>query len=343
MQEADLVAVTDTGSRDCTVENLRKRGAQVFTGEVKPWRFDAARNLSLGHVPENVDICVCTDIDEVFSRGWRSRLEKAWGPDTDAGSCLYNWSLRPDGTPNVQFVSSKIHRRYGYSWKYPVHEALCYNGCPPEKTVFIDGMVLNHFPDSEKSRYSYLPLLEAAVGEDPENARMAYYLGREYMYRERWEDCMRTLERYLRLPHSLWKEERCAAMRWIAESCRRLGRINEAKSWYLRAVAEAPYTREPYVECAKMAYLLEDWSTVFFMTEQAVKITDKSASFINEGDAWDHTLYDLGAIACYNLGMYSRSLHNAEKALELNPEEPRLADNVWKIREKLWGIGPERG
>lgn len=335
MQEADLVAVTDTGSRDGTAEHLRRRGAQVFAETVEPWRFDIARNLSLGHVPEDVDICVCTDLDEVFSPGWRGCLEKAWRPGVNSGRYLYNWSFRPDGTPDVQFQYFKVHERRGYRWVYPVHEVLRREDAEPEKVVFIDGMVLNHHPDPEKSRSNYLPLLELGAEEDPTDARMAYYLGREYMYRERWEDCIRALMRYLNLPTARWTEERCAAMRWIAESCRSLGKTAEAKRWYLRAVAEAPGMREPWVESAKLAFQLEDWPAVFYMTTQALKINKKSSVYINQGYAWDHTPHDLCAVACYHLGMYADSLDHAQRALELTPGDPRLAENVLLIREKL--------
>lgn len=66
MSEADLIVVTDTGSDDGTVERFREKGAVVYVNEVIPWRFDVARNISLDHVPGDVDICVCTDLDEVF-------------------------------------------------------------------------------------------------------------------------------------------------------------------------------------------------------------------------------------------------------------------------------------
>jgi hypothetical protein len=48
-------------------------------------------------------------------------------------------------------------------------------------------MVLNHYPEHKDSRGSYLPLLELAVSEDAKNARMAYYLGREYTFHSMWE------------------------------------------------------------------------------------------------------------------------------------------------------------
>ena len=72
MSEADQVIVLDTGSTDGTVEQLRACGAEVHTAHIEPWRFDTARNRSLSLVPEDVDICVCTDLDERFQPGWRS-------------------------------------------------------------------------------------------------------------------------------------------------------------------------------------------------------------------------------------------------------------------------------
>ena len=77
MSEADEIVVLDTGSQDDTVEKLRENGVKVTSEEIKPWRFDRARNRSLELVPEDADICVCTDLDEVFEPGWRAALEKA--------------------------------------------------------------------------------------------------------------------------------------------------------------------------------------------------------------------------------------------------------------------------
>jgi tetratricopeptide (TPR) repeat protein len=335
MREADYVAVTDTGSADNTVEKLKNRGAAVFSERIDPWRFDQARNIALSHVPKDTDICVCTDLDELFVPGWRALLEAAWQSDTKKGKYLFNWSLKPDGTPDVQMVYSKVHVRDDYKWLWPVHEYLVYTGTEPEKSVFIDGMILNHYPDTGKSRGSYLQLLETAAGEDPESERMAYYLGREYMYKGMWEKCIETLERYLKLKTAVWKEERCAAMRWIAQSCHKLGRITEACTWYHRAIAEAPLMRDPYIECAQMAYVLENWPMVFYMSQEALNIKEKSEVFVNAGYAWDHTPDDLCAIACYRLGMYGKALQHARAALSFQPDDERLKNNLKLIEKKL--------
>lgn len=335
MNEADLIVVTDTGSDDKTVEKLRAKGAVVYIDPVKPWRFDTARNISLDHVPEDVDICVCTDLDEIFNKGWRQQLEDAWTPDAKSGKYIYNWSLKPDGSPDVQLYYTKIHSRKGFCWKHPVHEWLSYSAPEPLITVNINGMVLNHYPDASKSRSSYLPLLELAVKEEPDGSRENYYLGREYMYKSQWQKCIDTLNHYLELPHSVWSEERSAAMRWIAKSYYQLQNIKQAYSWYYKAIAEAPDMRDPYVECARMAYLIADWPTAFYMAEEALKINEKSTTFVNMGYAWDYTPHDLAAISCYRLDLFERAREHAILALKSSPEDERLKNNLRMIEKKI--------
>ena len=82
MLEADGVYVLDTGSTDDTVEKLLSRGAVVEIKTVTPWRFDTARNLSMELMPDDADICICIDLDELLHPGWRELLERAWVPGT---------------------------------------------------------------------------------------------------------------------------------------------------------------------------------------------------------------------------------------------------------------------
>jgi len=341
MSEADLIVVTDTGSDDNTVKRLQEREAVVHIEEIKPWRFDVARNISLSHVPEDIDICVCTDLDEIFQPGWRQKLEEAWQknllqvktPVARAGRYLYNWSLKPDGTPDIQFNYFKVHERHGFRWRCPVHEYIQYIGNLPKETIFIDDMVLNHYPDAEKSRNSYLPLLELAVEESPMDERMCYYLGREYMYKGQWQKCINALLSYLALPTATWNEERGAAMRWIAKACMGLNHIQAAYGWYYKAIAEAPHMRDPYVEFSKLCYQQKDWPMLLFLSEEALKIKEKSPTYINMGYSWDYTPHDLCAIAAFRLAMFPRALEHAKQALEYQPDDKRLQKNLEIIQE----------
>ncbi|MDR2888248.1 MAG: glycosyltransferase family 2 protein [Lachnospiraceae bacterium] len=338
MAEADEIIVTDTGSTDETVNKLRARGAVVYCEEIKPWRFDVARNRSLANVPGDTDIAVCTDLDEVLRPGWRALIEEHWQPGKTMGNYLYNWSLNPDNTPNTQFIYFKIHVPGCYQWRCPAHEYLQFipnEDYRSDRKVFIPGLILDHYPDAKKSRSSYLGLLEMGAREDVEDTRMAYYLGREYMYAGQWHDCIAAMTRYLAMPNATWGEERCAAMRWIAKSYRQLGDNAEAYRWYYRAIAEEPKMRDAYVECAKEAYSLGDWVTVYFMVSEALKITQKTPTFVNQGYAWDHTPDDLAAIALWQLGNYELALKHATRALEITPGDDRLKKNRWLIERSL--------
>ena len=176
MGEADGVYVLDTGSTDGTAERLRALGAVVAVEEIIPWRFDAGRNRSLALVPEDADICVCTDLDEVFRPGWRAALEGAWGPDTVQASYRYTWSFRPDGGEDTVFWSEKIHSRQGWRWVHPVHEVLeRLPGFPPGGKAAAPGVQLDHHPDPAKSRGQYLPLLELSVEEAPGDDRNTHH------------------------------------------------------------------------------------------------------------------------------------------------------------------------
>ncbi|MFT9077295.1 glycosyltransferase [Ethanoligenens sp.] len=339
MKEADRVVVVDTGSTDLTVEKLRMRGAEVFVEEVHPWRFDEARNRSLARVPMDTDICVCTDLDEVFSVGWRERLEHAWMPDTKLARYLYNWKMNPDKTAAVQFVYEKIHTRQGYRWVHPVHEVLEYSGTAEQKAVWAEGVVLSHYPDPAKSRGQYLPLLECSAKENPQDSSTAFWLGREYVFHERYDDAIRTLRQHLQLPTARWDEERCASMRFLARCFLAEGDAWSTRSWLYRAIAECPQAREPYWEAAKIAYRWQNWPLLYGMTCEGLSIQQSSGSYLVEPDAWGYALYDFRAIADWQLGLYAQAENDAAAALAIRPADTRLRENLKCIHAKNVGQG----
>lgn len=330
MSEADEVVVLDTGSSDNTVKKLKARGAKVYQKAINPWRFDAARNESLKLVPQDADICVCADLDEVFNKGWRAILQSAWQPDAKQARYKYNWSLDSQGNPLVWFYYFKIHARQNFVWQNPVHEYLKYTGSD-YKVVWIDDIILNHYPDPNKSRSSYLPLLELSVQENPQDDRSWYYLGREYMFLGQWDKSIQTLQNYLKL-NSNFSQERCAAMRDIAKCYFNKSDYLNAYKYYIMAIAHCPYTREAYVELALAAYYNQDYSTVFFMAEQAQNIKQESKTYINQIYAWDSTLPDIASVACFELKLYDKAYYYANQAFELNPNDNRIKENYELIK-----------
>ena len=336
MAEADQVVVLDTGSTDATVQLLRARGAAVTEEVISPWRFDTARNRSLELVPQDADICVCTDLDEVFHPGWRAALEKVWVPGAGQATYRYTWSFQDDGSEGVVFWYEKIHARHGYRWTHPVHEILQWAGPgQPGPTVTAEGIQLDHHPDSAKSRGQYLPLLELSVREAPEDDRNTHYLGREYLYYGRWDDCIRTLQHHLAMPTATWADERAASMRYIASAYAAKGHPDTARNWYLQAIAQAPHLREPYMDLSLLLYEQQQWDGVLYFTACALAIHERPRTYICEAAPWGSLPHDLRAIAFYYTGRLAESLQEAKAALALSPADARLQDNIVKIEQAL--------
>lgn len=333
--EADLVVVTDTGSTDGTVERLRARGAVVYEEKIDPWRFDTARNIALEHLPQDTDICVSNDVDEVFEPGWREQLEANWRPGHTRARYHFVWSHRPDGAAEKSFIMEKIHRRHDFRWVHPVHEVLEYSGKDPDSSVFIDGITLHHMPDPHKSRGRYLPLLELSAEENPHDDRTMFWLGREYVYNGLNDKAIETLKRHLKLPAARWDEERSASMRYISQAYLGKGDVIEAKSWLFKSVAECQRIREPWLALARLGYEQGDWPLVFFAADKALCIKVSTNSYLIEPAAWAGTPDDLAAIACYHLGMYERALLHAQNALEFAQQDARLERNLELIKARL--------
>lgn len=336
MKEADCVYVLDTGSTDGTAEKLTSLGACVKQRKIDPWRFDTARNLSMDMLPYDTDICVCTDLDEIFDKGWRNKLENAWDATATTASYKYIWSFDNRGNEDIVFYLQKIHSRHGFKWKYPVHEILEYFDTGKEKNIFIPNMVLKHYPDPQKSRAEYLDLLELSVKEDPLNDRNMHYLGREYMFRGLWDKSIDTLKKHLSLPSATWNSERCASMRYIAECYVQKHDIGSAQKWLFKAIAEAPHLREPYIESAYICMLDNDWNGVVFFAEKALKIKKREINYISDSSVWGALPYDLLSLGYYYTERYSKALENVKTAAEFSPDDERLKQNLKIISEKTF-------
>ncbi len=334
MREADEITVLDTGSDDDTVRLLKECGVRVESAVLQPFRFDVARNLSMDMVAEDADICVCTDLDEVFVPGWRAAMEKAWRDGVKTLKYRYTWSFSDDGSEGYVFWIGKTHARRGFRWVHPVHEVLEFEGGEPLQAYAV-GVQLNHYPDSSKPRSSYLPLLELSVKERPDDDRNVHYLGREYMYYRMYDKAIETLKRHLSLPSATWEDERAASMRYISRCYSALGNNREAERYALRAAAEAPHTREAWVDAAKMYVNLKDWHGACFCANKALAIKDRSMSYINEPDAWGYAPYDCLAVALYYLGDYKSALSAADSALSLGGNDARLVNNRRLIADKI--------
>lgn len=316
-KDADYLLIADTGSTDDTVAKALELGIDVQTVVVSPWRFDDARNASLHLLPADIDYCIALDMDEVLQPGWREELEKA---TATRPRYKYTWSW-VDGKPGLQYNGDKIHLRHGYRWKHPVHEVITTDRI--EETQEVIGLEIHHYPDETKSRGQYFPLLELSTKEDPSDDRNAFYLGREYFFYGRFAEASAELRRHLSLPKAVWPPERAASMRYLAKI-----EVENTREWLEKAIKESPGRREPLVELAQYFYSREDWQNCYWRALDAMSIEEKPLDYLCEEFAWNELPYDLAAISAYHLGFKEESILYGEKAVELAPDDARLARNL---------------
>jgi glycosyltransferase involved in cell wall biosynthesis len=337
-QGADLVLVCDTGSTDGTPERLEQLGATVYRITQRPWRFDTPRNTALSLVPADIDFCLSIDLDEYLQPGWDQAMRDAWdrhNGEIDRISYDYIWNWSTDTTPGTRFFADKMHHRRGYIWHHPCHETLYLWDDHPERRVTVPEIILHHRADPTKSRGQYIGLLAKAVREDPSNDRMAHYYGRELMFQRRYDEAIAELTRHLELPSCWWREERCASMRFIARSYAAKNNQDEARVWAQKAVMECPWTREPWLDMARVYRNVRDWHTVFYAIGKLLEITVRGTTYINDADCWGFEPYDLGAMAAWYLGLREKSLELGQKALEFHPDDARLNNNLLWYQGKV--------
>lgn len=320
-KDADLILIADTGSTDKTVRLAKKHGAKVENICITPWRFDDARNAALALIPRDYDICVSLDLDEELQPGWREEIERVWEEGTTRLRYKFDWGA------GIAFYYEKIHARHGYRWTHPCHEyPIPY--LIEEKYAQSDMLMVIHKPDPTKSRGQYLHLLEMSVKEDPNDPRNAFYYARELSFHAKWEEAIKECERYLALPGANWDNERCYAYRVIARCHNELGNWEGAIKAARMGVIEAPYTREPWCEIAKLAYQRHQWAECYGAAKSALAIENREWVYTVDPEVWGALPHDYASIAAWHLGMKEEAIKHAQAASDLNPHDERIKANL---------------
>ena len=347
MKEADAVVVLDTGSTDNTAQKLRDLGVTVEVKEIKPWRFDVARNESLKLVPDDCNILICTDLDEVLEPGWSKPLREKWIEGThQRGVYKYSWSHLEDGSSGRVFRYDKIHSRE-WEWKAPVHELLYRKNSttdnmyfPHETLDLFDDIHLHHYPDKNKSRGSYLPLLELRAEEDPEDYYGLIYLAHEYYYRAKYDKAINLLKRILsdyRDKYNIVEQSSCYL--FLGDGYKSLGDQEEdsikrsewydlAKVSYLSAIRTCPDYIEPYLDLSKVLMAENDYQSAEMYIKKGLKNSYRHFTWLERDSSWSFEPWDLLCLATFYGGKKRDSIAYAAKALSFEPTNERLQSNL---------------
>jgi glycosyltransferase involved in cell wall biosynthesis len=322
-KSADMILIADTGSQDGTVNLARKHGAQVFSISINPWRFDKARDAALALIPADIDVCVSLDLDEVLESNWRSVIENTWElGKTTRLRFGYDWGS------GIRFQYDKIHGRHGYHWHNPCHETV--KSDPRIQEIFAETheLLISHYPDESKSRNQYLGLLQMAVVEDANCSRNAFYYGRELFFNGQWAKAIDEMQRYLALPGANCKNERCYARRVIGACYENMQDENNALINYKLATLENAEIREPWGDLSEFYYHKQQWLECYSSAMAALSIKVRKFTHVCDPAVWSYKLHDLAAISAWHLGWTECAHTHAKNALDLDPQNTRLQNNL---------------
>lgn len=275
VKDADYILIADTGSTDRTVEIAKSLGINVFNISIKPWRFDTARNVALALLPDDIDMCVSLDMDEVISEGWREALEKTIG--NQITYVFYN---------DEDFVNNRIHARHGFVWKFLMHE-----GIVPDRTEMVDefspGIEVTHMPDRDKPRTQYLQLLKDALNENPYIGRYYKYLTEALVSEKQFEEAEKYYLQVLQIPNFS-----------IADSAHVYKILSEiipekTKEYLDKCVEVAPNRRESHYYLAKWYAENEDWKECKDSLDRAFEIDRITADVFKDNAAWTEPIQEL--------------------------------------------------
>jgi tetratricopeptide (TPR) repeat protein len=319
IHEADFISIVDTGSTDATFSKLVSHvlhraeqhgheeefkcevGADGFLkfasdGEmivqrawVNPWRFDDARNIALCSLPEDPDVCISIDIDELLEPGWKEVLSKAILDDLHSQgrpadryhhrfSTIWNWK-DPEPHNFSDHWHERIHSRKGYRWKLPVHEVLVKDG--PEQVRWLHDLKMVQKPDLSKSRSSYLPLLEQAIREDPTRWKLFSFYAGELQGVNRLSEALEAIRKAKELPSA----DRAFLSFQASGMHRKLGDNKKALAEMMTAVTEAP-DREYRVWLARLYRDLNKPREALNAVLMAAEVTERSYGYAYDPSCW---------------------------------------------------------
>lgn len=333
MSEANYIVVLDTGSTDETYELLKNdpRVTRVEQEVINPWRFDVARNRSMELVPEDADILVCTDFDELFEPGWAQILRDNWNPaEHNRAHYLYIWGHNENGEPQDTFIYDKIHTRDFY-WKYPVHEVLWQEEeIEPQFLELADSVVLHHWQDKEKSRQSYDSLLKLACEENPEDSHIHFLYAREKLINKKYDEAIDLYQEVLKMPDIKAPNKQLVlldAHYQLAQALFEVGSYWEVISYCQDFIYLDKTYRDPYFLMSE-AFLSLTLDTLAEATAEAgFKYGIKHNDWVETSNSWLGWGNDILARAKYRLGHLDESIQHYKIAVSHEPNDIQLLKN----------------
>lgn len=298
-KDADYLLIADTGSTDKTVKIAKKLGINVVKISIKPWRFDDARNAALASLPDDIDMCISLDVDEVLSEGWRELLEKTTGTQI-----LYkytqNWNNKDQTIPGNITSQAKVHARHGYRWKYIVHEYIVADRNENHVLEECPELHILHYPDLEKSRLVYNGLIKDALDEYPDSHRYQLYYAKALIVKD-IEESIKEFKKFVSM------KDKDILPTDISAAYIVLANLEPKKQKrYLKTAIKTWYAREPLYCLAVHYFVKNDWRNAKKYCKKVMAITQRTTDHNYIEQAWGYLPKNMLYVCNHNLKFKNR-------------------------------------
>lgn len=246
VREADEIIVVDTGSTDKTVEIAKQFTDKVY--EDFKWNdsFCDARNHAKSKATG--DYVLSIDADEVL-HDWAKVREAV-----ERGEPVYDVTLIHGTTGQKHWFSRLFKNVPEISWAGAVHNHLnTTEGSRSDVEI-----TYHNSPAHELDPDRTLRILEREV-QKPDRTREMYYLGREYLYYGRFQECVQTMFKYTQQSNFL--QEKADAYLIMSRAYWGLQDAESARNACLQAININPHFREAvlWMGAISLPWNAEQW------------------------------------------------------------------------------------
>ncbi|AWI25240.1 glycosyltransferase [Flavobacterium pallidum] len=331
---ADEIIVVDTGSVDNTKAICEKFGVKLFDFK---WcdDFAAARNFSFEKATK--DYILWIDADDVIKPEEAAKLQSLKQNLTaDVYYLKYDYAQDAHGNSNCILDRERIVKRENnYRWKYSIHEVI---DCKQAFAKIHTDIIITHQRTSngmEHDRHRNLSILEKAIRlpEYAHDARMQYYLGKEYQENGQFEKAIQSFKIALGI-NTGWIEDHISAQIKLAQCHLALSTTGKeatlnkslASHHAKQAVKTDSRWAEAYFILGQMAFEEKSYEEAVFWFEKCVQPLPDVMSPVN------NKYYGLfpytQLMFCYDaLKDYAKASHYNELALSVKPDDSGLLYN----------------
>lgn len=335
--ESDYIVVLDTGSTDGTFEFLQQdsRVHRVEQKIITPWRFDTARNESMKLIPEDADICVVSDFDQIFRPGWGEELRRLFeeGYEEIYGDIIdYN----DDNIEIKKFLSKNVHPNdVRWYWERPIHEGLIFHGDNEPHSITSDIFVIEHHPDYSKSRGNYLNLLEEEYKDNSSDPMCAIYYGCELCFNGREDEGLQVfLKANEECDYSSYPEVGYQIQLNIADAYKNREEFELAISYAKAAEKYGIITRRLYMARADIYFAMGDYVRSRKCINKALAVKYNYRGWVESNEYFEGRCYDQLALVCEKMEDYISAVAYCSEALYYHPEDARLLENMkWFLKQ----------